>query len=132
VHRNGSIFKEVTIDSKYWEGRPTKPCAELDIEVDEDQSSWYSLYAEGPHSDVLDVRFPQAATNGVRVYVGDRKIRNRASAEYFVRWIDKLSALAGKWPWWRSQKERDHVFAQFTEARRVYERLAAEAMQAGE
>ena len=78
-------------------------------------------------SDLLDVRFPQAATNAIRVYVGDEKIRNRASAEYFMRWIDKLRSMADKWPWWRSQKERGHVFAQFDEARGVYQRLAAEA-----
>jgi hypothetical protein len=59
--------------------------------------------------------------------VGDQNIRNRASADYFIRWIDKLKAMAGEWPWWRSQAERDHVFAQFEEARSVYVDRAAEA-----
>jgi hypothetical protein len=127
IYRNGSIFKELPIDAKHWSGRTNKPCAELDVTVEAERSGWYSLYAEGPASDVLDVRFPQAATNAIRVYVGDEKIRNRASGDYFIRWIDKLAAMAEKWPWWRSQKERDHVFAQFEEARRVYERVAAEA-----
>ena len=63
----------------------------------------------------------------IRVYVGDGKIRNRASAEYFFRWIDKLHIMAGAWPWRRSDWEKQHVFAQFEEARRVYERLASEA-----
>jgi len=48
---------------------------------------------------------------------------------YFIRWIDKLHAMAGKWPWWRSAAEEQHVFAQLDEARRVYEKLAAEARQ---
>jgi hypothetical protein len=116
ICRNGSVFKEVAVDAKHWTFRPNEPCAELDIEVEVDRSGWYSLYAEGPQSDVLDVRFPQAATNAIRVYVGDQKIRNGASAAYFVRWIDKLTNMAEKWPWWRSQKERDHVFAQFNES----------------
>jgi hypothetical protein len=55
-------------------------------------------------------------------------IRNRASAEYFVRWIDKLQVMAEAWPGWRSQAEKDHVFAQFSEARKVYQRLAREEM----
>jgi hypothetical protein len=132
VYRNGIIFKEVVVDAKHWTVRPNTPCAELDMEIEVDRSGWYSLYAEGPHSDLLDVRFPQAATNAIRVYVGDQKIRDAASAEYFVRWIDKLRGMAEKWPWWRSQKERDHVWAQFDEARGVYQRLAAEAIQVRE
>ena len=127
IYRNGAIVKQVPVDPTHWSVRPNKPCAELEIDVDVEQSGWYSLYAEGPYSDVLDVRFPQAATNAVRVYVGDEKIRDRSSAEYFVRWIEKLGAMADQWPWWRSQKERDHVFSQFNEARRVYENLALEA-----
>ena len=127
VYRNGVVFKEVPVDTKHWSVRANKPCAELDMTVEVDRSGWYSLYAEGPASDLLDVRFPQAATNAIRVYVGDEKIRDRVSAEYFVRWIDKLSSMADRWPWWRSQKERDHVFAQFDEARRVYQRLTTEA-----
>ncbi|HZT33307.1 MAG TPA: CehA/McbA family metallohydrolase [Bryobacteraceae bacterium] len=91
------------------------------------ESGWYTLYAEGPPSRWLDATYAQAETNAIRVYVGDQKIRNRESAEYFIRWIDKLHAMADAWPWWRSDAEKRHVFAQFDEARAVYERLAGEA-----
>ena len=66
-------------------------------------------------------------TNAVRVYVGDKKIRNRDSAEYFIRWLAKLREMAEDWFGWRSQTEKDRVFAQFEEARRVYEQRAREA-----
>jgi len=92
-------------------------------------SDWFSLYAEGPESPLLDAEYPQALTNVVRVYAGDGKIRDRASAEYFIRWIDKLRASAEAWPGWRSEREKEHVFRQFDEARSVYERLAREAEQ---
>jgi WD40 repeat protein len=128
IYRNAEPWKELAIDSKIWSTQPAgTPCAELETEVPVQDSSWFSLYAEGPFSEFLDVRFPQAGTNAVRVYVGGRKIRNRASAEYFIRWIDKLTSMADQWPWWRSQTERNHVLGQFKEARGVYERLAAEA-----
>jgi hypothetical protein len=90
-------------------------------------SSWFSVYAEGPPYPLLDAEYPQAVTNAIRVYVGESKIRNRASAEYFIRWIDRLRQMADAWPWWRSEREKERVFAQLAEARRVYERLAAEA-----
>lgn len=115
IYRNGAVFREIP---------PGKPFRE---EVQVSGSSWFSLYAEGAPYRLLDAEYPQAATNAIRVYVGDQKIRNRASAEYFIRWIDKLRSMAEEWPGWRSQKEKDHVFAQFDEARQVYQRFAEEA-----
>jgi hypothetical protein len=37
--------------------------------------------------------------------------------------------MTEKWPGWRSQAEKNHVYAQLDEARRIYQRLAAEAPQ---
>jgi hypothetical protein len=125
IYRNGEAWKEIPTAAP----APGRPCAEFETEVEADRSAWFTLYAEGSNSELLDVRFPQAETNAIRVYVGDSRIRNRDSAEYFMRWIDKLSMMADAWPWWRSDKEREHVRAQFAEARRVYERLAAEARE---
>ena len=127
IYHNGQPYRELPINKAAWTAQGNAPCAELSFEADVKQSGWFSLYAEGPHSELLDVTFPQAGTNAIRVYAGDQKIRNRASAEYFVKWIDTLKKMADEWPGWRSQKERDHVFAQFAEARKVYEKLAAEA-----
>ncbi len=97
--------------------------------IDLKDSDWFSLAAQGSAYPLLDAAFMLAATNAVRVYVGERRIRDRKSAEYFARWIDLVRGQANQWPWWRSQVERDHVNAQYDEARRVYERLAVEADQ---
>ena len=121
IYRNGQPFRELPVHQQ-----PGKPSAELNTEIEVTGSSWYSLYAEGPYSELLDVRIPQAGTNAIRVYVGDQKIRSRESAEYFVRWIGQLKAMADKWPGWRSEAEREHVFKQFDQARKIYEGLAAE------
>jgi Tol biopolymer transport system component len=115
VYHNGSVLKEYPADRPFRDQIPVT------------ESGWYSLYAEGPKNKFIDAGFAQATTNMIRAYVGDGKIRNRASAEYFIRWIDKLHAMADAWPWWRSDLEKQHVFAQFEEARKIYKRLAAEA-----
>jgi hypothetical protein len=117
LHHNGRELKQLPLTGAFRERVPVS------------ESGWYSLYAEGPAHDWLDANYAQAATNAVRVYVGDAPIRSRASAEYFLRWIDKLQRMAGEWPGWRSEKEKVHVFAQFEEARQVYRRLASEARQ---
>ena len=89
------------------------------------RSGWYHLRAEGEPTDrfPLDTSYPQGFTNPVWVIAGDQPVRSRAAADYALRWIDKLQQLAEAWPGWRSQKERDHVYAQFDEARQVYRRL---------
>jgi hypothetical protein len=119
IHRNGEVYREIPLEVG---GRRARQEAEIVVS----ESGWFSLYAEGPRTDLLDVDYPQAATNAIRIYVGEEKIRNRASAEYFIRWIEKLKVMAEEWQWWRSQAERDHVLAQFEEARKVYIRRAAE------
>ena len=86
-------------------------------------SGWYTLYAEGALDKRLDTMYPQASTNAIRVYVGDEKIRDRESAEYFIRWMDKLHRMVADWPWWRSDAEKKRVLTQVDEARAVYERL---------
>lgn len=120
IHRNGAVFRELRLTDG---GRR----ASFQEEVRAEESAWYSLYAEGAPFAPLDGEYPQAATNAVRVYVGEGRIRNRESAEYFVRWIDKLRGMAEEWPGWRSAIEKRRVFAEFDEARRICLRLAAEA-----
>jgi TolB protein len=120
VYSNGRVIHEASIGSD-----PRHISFEHDFKVT--GSGWFSLYASGPATRLLDINYPEAATNAVRVYVGGRPIRNRDSAQYFIRWIDKLHGMAEEWLWWRSQAEKDHVFAQLAEAKKVYEKLAREA-----
>jgi TolB protein len=92
-------------------------------------SGWYHLRAEGSRAErhPLDTSFAQGFTNPVWITVDGRPVRSRAAAEYCLKWIDKLQQLAEAWPGWRSQKERDHVFAQFNEARAVYRKFLQES-----
>ncbi|HXM96358.1 MAG TPA: hypothetical protein VOA64_19235, partial [Candidatus Dormibacteraeota bacterium] len=75
----------------------------------------------------IDDRYPQATTNPVWVFVGGRPVRTAESAQYFIRWIDKLIAMTNNQPGWRSPAEKAHVLEQFGDARRIYERLFVEA-----
>lgn len=92
-------------------------------------SGWYHLRAEGAQKEryPLDADYAQGFTNPVWVSVGDQPVRSKAAADYSVKWIDMLQAMADKWPGWRSDKEKAHVFAQFEEARQIYRKRAAEA-----
>ncbi len=117
VHRNSREFLEVPLV-------PGGRSGKLQGAVRVGESCWFSLYAEGDPHPAFDAAFLQAVTNAVRVYTGDRRIRDRTSAEYFLKWIARLVQMAQEWPWWRSDAERRRVLAQFEEASRLYRRLA--------
>jgi hypothetical protein len=92
-------------------------------------SGWFHLRAEGIPKErfPLDGDYAQAFTNPVWVSVGNRPVRNRKSAEYCIRWIEKLESIMDMDPGWRSQQEKDHVFSQLKEAKEIYRRFAKEA-----
>jgi TolB protein len=121
VYRNGVIFREVPLSQDRLTGK-------LHAQARVSESGWYSLTAEGePKANSTDPSFPQAVSNPIRVYVGDRQIRSRQSAEYFLTWLDKLWKMADKPASWRSPKEREHVLEQFEASRKVYRQRAIEA-----
>lgn len=93
------------------------------------KSGWLHVRAEGlrEESYPLDTGYAQGFTNPVWVTVGGQPVRNLEAARYSIAWIDKLTEMAEAEPGWRSQREKDHVFGQFEEARAIYERFAEEA-----
>lgn len=93
------------------------------------RSGWCHVRAEGlaTESHPLDTGFAQGFTNPVWIRVGDEPVRDLASAEYAIQWIDILKTQADQHPGWRSEQEREHVFAQFEEAQNIYRQFANEA-----
>ena len=119
---NGDVVEKIPLAADH-------KSAELKKSLRVTRSGWYHLRAEGAAEDrfPLDTAFAQAFTNPVWITVGGQPVRNRAAAEYCLKWIDLLQKQAEAWPDWRSERERGHVFAQFDEARAVYRRMLAEA-----
>jgi hypothetical protein len=123
VVRNGSVLEKIPLDGE-------RRQAKFDKEVSVTQSGWFTLQAisEKARHPVEDSR-PMATTNPIFVYVGEAPIRSAASADYFTRWIDELTKLTKAHPGWRSDWEKEHVLAQYREARAIYERRRDEARQ---
>jgi TolB protein len=121
---NGELLEEIPIAGD-------RKALEFKRQVKVTRSSWFHLRVEGKPAErlPLDTGFAQAFTSPIWVSLANQPVRNQVSAEYCIKWIDKLQALAAADPGWRSQKEQDHVFAQFEEARQVYRRFAQEAGQ---
>jgi TolB protein len=107
---------------------PSQDKGAFELPVTVEKSGWYSLRAVGKDRTFpVENSRPLAVTNPIYVVVGGQAIRDRASAEYFVKWVDVLTGMAEKHPGWRSDKEKAHVLGQFKEAREIYVKRAAEA-----
>src|ERR1022692_4441556 len=119
IYHDGALWKEI---------RPSgdKFAIQFSERADVDRSGWFALVAEADDSDAPDM-FSQAVTNCVRVYSGDQKILNAASAAYFLKWIEKLRGMSESMTLWRTPAERQHVFAQFDRAAAVYRERQHEA-----
>jgi hypothetical protein len=119
---NGEVVENIPLSSD-------RKSAQLSKTLRPARSGWYHLRAQGSPKEryPLDTTFAQAFTNPVWVVVGDTPVRSAGAAEYCLKWIDKLQQMAERWPGWRSQKEKIHVYAQFDEARAVYRKLRQEA-----
>ena len=123
---------ELVVDGdvvRAWELTGDRKSLDIDDALSMGASGWIHLRVEGAPEDrwPLDTSYPQAFTNPVWVTVAGRPIRSADAADYALRWIDKLQLMAELWPGWRSEREEEHVFRQFDEAREVYRRRGAEA-----
>jgi len=80
-------------------------------------SGWYVLraYADRAELPVLDL-YPFASTSPIYVRVGDAPVRSPEDAAFFVRWIDRLDAVARASP--------AAVLHSLAEARAVFEERA--------
>ncbi len=119
--RNGEVLEEIPV-------REGGRSGELRTRIPVERSGWYTLRAttEEPVFPIDDSRL-HAETGPVYVYCGEQPIRSAEDARYFVRWIDDIAKQAREHPGWRSDREREHVLGQFSQARAVFEQRAREA-----
>ena len=119
---NGDVVETIPLSAD-------RRSADFSKAVEVPGSGWFHLRAEGRREErhPLDTSFAQGFTNPVWITVAGRSVRSRAAAEYCLKWIDKLQQLAEAWPGWRSQKEKEHVYAQFNQARAVYRKFLQES-----
>jgi hypothetical protein len=114
----GEVVKRIPLEAggraASWRGRVEVP-----------QSGWFTLRAlsDKPVYPIDDTNL-HAETSAVYVIVGDKPIRSKQDAEYFIRWIDDITRQAAEHPGWRSEREKEHVLGQFREARQVFEERA--------
>ncbi|MDA2938156.1 CehA/McbA family metallohydrolase, partial [Acidobacteria bacterium AH-259-A15] len=89
--------KRVALDDpeKYRDPKGVGTLFKFMRELEVKESSWLTLQAYASQSiHPIDDLFPQATTNPIWILVGDQPVRSEASAEYFIRWIDKLTQMA--------------------------------------
>lgn len=114
---NGKVMKEIPVTD---EGRMAKQETSIML----DQSGWLSLRATGPGHRDLPVGSLNAHTSPIYVQLKGSPAAAREDAEYFLKWIDRLSLalrLRDRLP---NDEMRRHVTSQLEAARSIYSKLA--------
>ena len=117
---NGAVVGRLNTDSD-------RRSADVDGTLRVTDSGWLLLRAwnDGPDPAVLDT-YPYATTSPVYVRVAGKPRRSREAATYFLRWLDRIRAVTGKDPGYRTPHERMAVLQDVERARAFYERCGAE------
>jgi TolB protein len=89
------------------------------------RSAWLTLraWSRRSHPAVLDL-YPFATTSPIYVIVGGQPIRSPQAAQYFLRWIERLEAVAGAHTGWNDGAEQREVLDRLAEAKEVFRRRA--------
>ena len=97
---------------------PDKLSATIDHEVEIERSGWLAVRAFGPAAPYWQGGDRSAHSNPIYVDVRGQPAERRASAQYFLAWIDRLEQLLVARD--RMDSERVHVLAHLEQAREVY------------
>jgi TolB protein len=113
---NGEVVREVPLT-----GDRTR--ASVDVRLPVRRSGWFLLRARSDRAryPVLDL-YTYATTSPVYVIVGRQPIRSAADAEYFMAWIDRLTAAVEQHPGWNGKEEQGTVLATLAKARAEFAR----------
>jgi hypothetical protein len=57
------------------------------------------------------------------VTVDGKKPSSHEDAEYFVKWMDRTMAMASKYAYWNSDREKEFALKRLGEAKKIYESL---------
>ncbi|HTT97140.1 MAG TPA: CehA/McbA family metallohydrolase [Rhizomicrobium sp.] len=113
---NGKVVKTIGLGGE-------RTSADFAEQIPVDRSGWIVLRAWNDHAtpDVFDL-YPYASTNPVFVTVGGEPIRSKEDAAFFVKWIDKVRAVASANRDYNTPAERNAVLEHIDDARKIFER----------
>ena len=104
---------------------PARASMDTTLSVTVSESGWYVLRARAdrPRLPVLD-SYPFASTSPIYVQVGDKPVRSRADAEYFLTWLDRVEAGIRAHTGWNTPAERDEAWRMLGAARAEFTQRA--------
>jgi hypothetical protein len=114
---NGAVARELKLDGN-------RNTADVGGTVPISTTGWCLLRAwnEKAKYPILDL-YPYATTSPIYIDVAGSRLNAGDDASYFIAWIDQLIAAARTNPDWNSDSEKTTVLDQFSQARKVYEKL---------
>ena len=113
VVQNGQVIQSVALTGN-------RRSADFTGVMDVQRSGWVLVRAYSESTpDLLDL-YPYATTNAVFIDVNDQPLKSAEDANYFLQWIDRIEEAAGKVNTFISEAEREAVYRDIREARRIF------------
>ena len=86
------------------------------------ESGWFVLraYSDRATLPVLDL-YPFGSTSPIYVQVGDTRVRSTADANFFIRWIDRITETTRTSTAWNSPAEQAGALKALADARAVFQ-----------
>ena len=118
---NGEVVREIPLT-----GDRTSVAVTVKLPVQ--GSGWYLLRARSDRAmyPVLDL-YPYATTSPVYAAVGGRPVRSAADADYFIRWIERLTEGVKTDSSFNTEGERVHTLKLLEDARAEFERRSKDS-----
>jgi hypothetical protein len=115
VVMNGKVIKTVALNGD-------RTSADFVEQIPVDHSGWIVLRAWNDHAtpDVFDL-YPYASTSPVFVTVSSEPIRSREDAAFFLKWINKVRAVASANQDYNTPDEREAVLKHIGDAHKIFE-----------
>ena len=77
-------------------------------------------WSKNPHPDLPDM-YAYASTNPVYIQQPGKKLQSKSSAEFFIKWLDRLEAATKSNAHFRSEEEKAIVLGDISKAKNVFE-----------
>jgi Tol biopolymer transport system component len=111
---NGRVIRDLKLTDN-------RDAADVNGVLPVSQSGWCLLrtWADNAEHPILDL-YPYATTSPVYISVAGSSFLPKGDADYFLAWIDRLTAAANVQEGWNTEAEKQHVLNMLKSARAIY------------
>ena len=80
----------------------------------------FRAWSKNPHPDLPDM-YAYASTNPIYIQQPGKTLQSKSSAEFFLKWLNRLEAATKSNTHYRSNEEKEIILRDIAKAKKVFE-----------